>query len=149
MPFTTYRHAGSATGGSSRTAFGLRTTDLGTAGVVLLSFLCLDFLGGLAVVEIAALQGQTLEKGAHKPQKYLQFRYSDEVDGLAIGLQGSKSVLFVDFRVVVQGAEHDFVVLGELLYLVESPQLVAFFKRIGYAGQKDKDFHLIGFRGQR
>jgi hypothetical protein len=35
-----------------------------------------------------------------------------------------------------------------LLYLVERPQLVTFFKGIWDAWQKDKDFHLIGFREQ-
>ena len=63
-------------------------------------------------------------------------------------MQGSKSVLFAYLGVIIQGTEDDFVMLRELLYLVESPQLVAFFERIGYAGQKDKDFHLIGFREQ-
>ena len=38
--------------------------------------------------------------------------------------------------------------LRKLLYLVESPQLVAFFKRIGYAGQKYEYLHLVGFREQ-
>ena len=39
--------------------------------------------------------------------------------------------------------------LCELLYLVKSPQLVTFLKRVGDAGQKDKNLHLNGFRGQR
>ena len=102
-----------------------------------------DFLGGLVIEKIAALQGQTFDKRTHEAQKDLQLCHLDETDGLAIGLQSAKSILFVDVRVVVEGTKDDFVAFGELFYLVESPQLVAFFKRIGYAGQKDKDFHLL------
>ena len=82
---------------------------------------CIDFFCGLAVVKVSALHGQTFEKRPCKTQQDLQFRDPDEVDGLAIRLQGSKGVLLVDFRVVVEGTEYDLVVLRELLYLVESP----------------------------
>ena len=109
---------------------------------------CVDFLGGFAVVEIAALHGQPLKESPDKSQKDLQLVESDKVDGLAIRLQGSKSVLFAYLGVIIQGTEDDFVMLRELLYLVESPQLVAFFKRIGYAGQKYEYLHLVGFREQ-
>ena len=96
---------------------------------------CVDLFGGLAVVEIAALHGQPLEKRADESQKNLELRYPDEIDGLAIRLQGPESLLFVNFWVVVQGAKDDFVVFRKLLYLIESPQLVSFFERIGNAGQ--------------
>ena len=94
-----------------------------------------DFSGGLAVVEVTALQGQALAEGTDETQQYLWLADLDEVDGLAIRLQGTKGILFVDLRVVVQGTQDDFVALGELFYLVESPQLIAFFKRKGNAGQ--------------
>ena len=58
-------------------------------------------------------------------------------------------ILLADFRIVVQGTEDDFVAFGKLFYLVESPQLVAFFKRIGDARQEDKYLHHFGFRGQK
>ena len=102
-----------------------------------------DFSGGLAVVEVAALQGQALAEGTDETQQYLWLADLDEVDGLAIRLQGTKGILFVDLRVVVQGTKDDFVALGELLYLVESPQLIAFFKREGNAGQEYKDLHYL------
>ena len=54
-----------------------------------------------------------------------------------------KGILFADFWVVVQCTKDDFIVLGKLLYLVECPQFIAFFKRIGDTGQKDKNLHLI------
>ena len=60
-----------------------------------------------------------------------------------------KSLLLVDARVVVQRTKDDFVMLGKLLYLVESPQLIAFFERKRNAGQEDKNLHLIGFRGTK
>ena len=101
-----------------------------------------DFSGGLAVVEVAALHRKAFQKGSDEAQKYLRLANLDEVDGLAIGLQGTKGILFADLRVVVQGAKDDFVVLGELFYLVECPQLIAFFKRKGNAGQEYKDLHL-------
>ena len=94
-----------------------------------------DFLGRLAVVKIPALQGNPFEEGAHEPPQDLQFSYLDEIDGLAIGLQGMESVLLVDFWVVVERTKDDFIVLCELLYLVESSQLVTFFKRVRDAGQ--------------
>ena len=106
------------------------------------------FLGGAAVVEIAALHGQPLEEGAHEAQEDLRFRHFDETDGLAIGLQCTKSVLLVHLGVVVQGTKDDLVALRKLLYLVECPQLVAFFERIGNAGQEDENLHLIKFREQ-
>ena len=109
---------------------------------------CVDFLGSLVVVEIAALHGQSLKESANKSQKNLQLVESDKVDGLAIRLQSTKSVLLAYLGVVIQGTEDDFVMLRKLLYLVESPQLVAFFKRIGYAGQKYEYLHLVGFREQ-
>ena len=109
----------------------------------------IDFFGCLAVVKISALQGQTLEEGADEPQKYLSLVDFDEAYRLTIGLQGMKGVLLADLWVVVERAKDDFVVLCKLFYLVESPQLVAFFERIGDAGQEDKNLHLNGFRGQR
>lgn len=72
----------------------------------------------------------------------MQLRDFDEVDGLTIRLKGMKCILLVDFGVVVQGTEDNFVVFRKLLYLVESPQLVSFLKRIRDAGQEYKDFHL-------
>ena len=80
-----------------------------------------DFLGRLVVVEVAALQGQTFKEGTHQTQGNLRFRDSDEVDGLAIGLQSMESVLLTDFRVVVECAEDNLIVLCKLFYLVESP----------------------------
>ena len=38
--------------------------------------------------------------------------------------------------------------LRKLLYLVESPQFVAFFEREWDAGQKYENLHLVGFREQ-
>lgn len=108
-----------------------------------------DFLGGLAVVEIAALQGPAFEKSAYQSQQDLQLVEFDKTDRLAIGLQGTESILFVHFAVVVQGAEDDFVVLRELLYLVECPQLIAFFKGKWDAGQKDEDLHHGVFEVQK
>ena len=110
---------------------------------------CVYFFGCLTVVEIAALHGQALEEGADEPQKYLSLVDFDEAYRLTIGLQGMKGVLLADLWVVVERAKDDFVVLCKLFYLVESPQLVAFFERIGDAGQEDKNLHLNGFRGQR
>ena len=52
-----------------------------------------------------------------------------------------KGVLLVHFCVVVEGTKHYLVVLCELLYLVESPQLVAFLKRKRDARQEDENFH--------
>ena len=93
-----------------------------------------DFLGGHAVVEVAALHGKALAEGADETQQNLRLADFDEVDGLAIRLQGTKGILFADLGVVVQGTKDDFVALGKLFYLVECPQLIAFFKRIGNAG---------------
>ena len=87
------------------------------------------------------MQRQSFEKSANQSQKNLRLADFDEIDGLAIGLQGTKSVLFVHFGIVVQGTKDDFVALRELLYLVESPQLVSFFKRIRDAGQEYENLH--------
>ena len=56
---------------------------------------------GLAVVEIAALHGQSLKESANKSQKDLQLVESDKVDGLAIRLQGTKSVLFAHLDIII------------------------------------------------
>jgi hypothetical protein len=52
-----------------------------------------------------------------------------------------ESILLAHLGIVVEGTKHNLVALRELLYLVESPQLVAFLKRKRNAGQEDKDFH--------
>ena len=60
-----------------------------------------------------------------------------------------ESVLLVDLGVVVQSAKDNLVMFCELFYLVESPQLIAFFQRIGDAGQQDEYLHRKEFREQR
>ena len=60
-----------------------------------------------------------------------------------------EGILLADFRIVIQGTENNLIVFGELLYLVESSQLVAFFERIRDAGQENENLHLIGIRWQR
>ena len=49
--------------------------------------------------------------------------------------------LLVDFVVVVEGAQDNLIVFCKLPDLVIGPELVAFFKRIGYTGKENKDFH--------
>ena len=56
-------------------------------------------------------------------------------------MQGVKGLLFINFIVVVEGTEDNLVFIGELLDLIVGPELVAFFKRIGYSWKKYEDFH--------
>lgn len=60
-----------------------------------------------------------------------------------------ESVLLVDFWVVVERTKDDFVVLCKLLYLIECPQFITFFKREWDAWQENKNLHLVGIREQR
>ena len=60
-----------------------------------------------------------------------------------------ESVLLIDFWVVVERTKDDFVVLCKLLYLIECPQFITFFKRERDAWQEDKNLHLVGIREQR
>ena len=106
---------------------------------------CVDFSRSFAIVEIAALHRQPFEKGADEPQENLRLGDFDEVDGLAIRLQGMKGILFADLWIVVKRAKDDFVVLRELLYLVECPQLITFFKRVRNAGQEYKNLHYLDY----
>ena len=50
-------------------------------------------------------------------------------------------MLFIHLVVVVEGTQHNFVVLGELLDLIVSPEFVAFLKRIGDAWKEYEDLH--------
>jgi hypothetical protein len=93
-----------------------------------------DFARCLAIVKIAALHRQSLQESPNQPKQDLKLRYLDEIDGLAVGLEGVKGFLLIDLRIVVEGAEHNLIVFRELPDLVVSPEFVAFFKRIGYAG---------------
>ena len=60
-----------------------------------------------------------------------------------------ESVLLTDFRVVVECAEDNLIVLCKLLYLIECPQFISFFKWEWDARQEDKNLHLVGIREQR
>ena len=95
------------------------------------------------------MHGQAFKESADESQEDLQLVDLDETDRLAVRLQGTEGVLLADLWVVVEGAKDNLVVLRKLFYLVERPQLVAFFKRIRNAGQEDKYLHHVGFGGQR
>jgi hypothetical protein len=88
-----------------------------------------NLLLGLVVVEISALQWKSDEERPQNVEKYAEFVQIDECHRGTIGLQRLESGLFVDFSGGVECAKNYFIILRQLLDLVVSSQLVAFFKR--------------------
>ena len=70
-----------------------------------------DLARGFFVVKISTLQREPLKECLEYAKQDPGFRQFDEIDGAAIRLKCLKRLLFIDVWVVVEGAEHDFVVL--------------------------------------